>query len=129
MDRNIVLRIAVMAMNDTMGPNGLVPSYLVFGCVPRFPSVDSKLPDQQYRMDALSVARQEMDTIVSELRVQKALASRFPRNAKLKIEPGYKVRICRETDKKYIGPYPVIRVYGKQLFVIISDREVQFSVQ
>ncbi len=129
MDRKIVLRIAVMAMNDTMGPNGLVPSYLVFGCVPRFPSVDSKLPDQQYRMDALSVARQEMDTIVSELRVQKALASLFPRNTELKIEPGYKVRICRETDKKYIGPYPVIRVYGKQLFVIISDREVQFSVQ
>ncbi len=49
----IVLCIAVEAMNDTMGPNGLVPSYLLFGCVPRFPSVDSKLPDQHSRMGTL----------------------------------------------------------------------------
>ncbi len=83
-----------------MGPNGLVPSYLVFGCVPRFPAVDSKLPDQQSRMNALSRARQEMATIVSELRIEKALASRVPRNADLKVEPSDKVRIHRETDKK-----------------------------
>ncbi len=69
-----------------------------------------------------------MATIVSELRVQKALASRVPRSAELKIEPGDKFRIYRETDKKYIGPYPVIRVDGKQLFIKINDREVQFSV-
>ncbi len=79
-------------------------------------------------MDALSRARQEMATIVSEMPVQKALTSRVPRNAELKIEPADKVRIYRETDKKYVGPYPVIRVDGKQLFVVIEDREVQFSV-
>ncbi len=45
MHRKIALRISVKAMNDTMGLNGLVPSYLVFGCVPRFPAVDSKLPE------------------------------------------------------------------------------------
>ncbi len=52
MGRKIVLHIAVKAMNDTMGSNGLVPSYLVFECVPRFPFVHSKLPDQQSRMHA-----------------------------------------------------------------------------
>ncbi len=128
MDRKIVLRIAVKAMNDTLGLNGLVPAYLVSGCVPIFPSVDSKLPDQQSRMDSLIRARQKMATIVSELRVQKAVASRVQRNAELKIEPGDKVRIYRDTDKKYFGPYPIIRVDGKQLFVVINDREVQFSV-
>ncbi len=79
-------------------------------------------------MDSLLHARQEMATIVSELRVQKALPSRVPRNAELKIEPGGNARIYRETHKKYTGSYPVIRVDGKQLFVIINDREVQFSV-
>ncbi len=34
-DRKIGLRISVKAMNDTTRPNGLVPPYLVFGCVPR----------------------------------------------------------------------------------------------
>ncbi len=128
LNRKIALRIAVKAMNDTLEPNGLVPSYLVFGCVPRFPAVDSKLPNQQSRMDALSLVRQEVAIIVSEMRVQKALTSRVPRNAELKIEPRDKVRIYRETDKKYVGPYLVFRVDNKQLFAVIKDREVQFSV-
>ncbi len=115
-------------MNDTIGSKGLVPSYVVFGCVPKFPAVDSKLANQQARLDALSWARQIKATIVSEMRVQKALTSRVPRNAELKIEPGDKVRIYRETDMKYVGSYPVILVDGKQLFVVIEDREVQSSV-
>ncbi len=79
-------------------------------------------------MDALPRARQKIATIVSELRVQKALASRVPGNAELKVEPGDKVRTYRDTDKKYVGLYPMIRVDGKQLFVVINNREVQFSV-
>ena len=48
-----MLRIVVKAMNDTVRPSGLVPSYLDIGCVPIFLSADSKLRDQQSRMDAL----------------------------------------------------------------------------
>ncbi len=54
-------------------------------------------------MDSLSRARQEMVTIVAEMRIQKALASRVRRNADLTIQPGDKVRIYRERDKKYVG--------------------------
>ncbi len=123
MDRKIVSRIAVKATNDTMGPNGLVPSYLVLG-VPRFTPVDSTLPDQQSCMNAFSHTRQEMATNFSELRVQKALTSRVPHNAELKIEPGDKVRIYRKTDKMYVGPQPVIRVEGMQFFVVINDHKI-----
>ena len=93
MDKKIALLIAIKTMTDTMGPNGLVPSYLVFGCVSRFPAVNSKLPDQQSRVDALSRTRQEMNTIISEMRMQKALASLVPRNADSQKEPGDTVRI------------------------------------
>ncbi len=86
-DLEIAFRISVKAMNDTMVPNGLVSSYLVFRRVTRFPEVDSKLPYQKSRMDALSRACQEMAMIVVEMRIQKALASRVPRNADLTIEP------------------------------------------
>ena len=72
MYQNIALRISIKAMKDTMDPNELVPFYLMFGSVLRFPAVDSKLPDQQSRMDALSRAHQEM---VAEMRIHKALAS------------------------------------------------------
>lgn len=37
------IRLAVKSMNDTMGPEGLVPSLLVFGITPRFPSTNSQL--------------------------------------------------------------------------------------
>ena len=31
LDKNVVLQMAVKAINDTAGPNGLVPTLLVFG--------------------------------------------------------------------------------------------------
>ncbi len=34
MDANIMLKPSVKAMNDTMGPEALVPSYHVFACIP-----------------------------------------------------------------------------------------------
>ncbi len=80
-------------------------------------------------MHGFSLARRAMAAIVSEILLRKALAFRVPRNAELKIEPGDKVRIYCETNKKYVGPYQVIRVDDKQLFDVINDREVQFSVQ
>jgi len=128
MDRNVALKLAVKACNDTLGPEGLVPSVLVFGCMPRFPSVDSTIPAQKERMLALQEARKEMATITAELRLKKALLSKVPRNADLTVETGDMVRIYRETDKKYIGPFPVIRMDGKQVYVIQNDREVQYSL-
>ncbi len=62
------------------------------------------------------------------MRRQNALASRVPRNADLTIEPGDKVRIYSESEKKYVGPYPVIRIDEKQVFVVIDEREVQSSI-
>ncbi len=121
MDRKVAIRIAVKAMNDTMGPNGLVSSYLVFECIPRFPAIESSFPDQESCMYAISRARREMATIVSELRIRKALSLRIPRNADLLIEAEDKVSVFRETDNKYVGPYPVIRVDGMQVFVISKD--------
>ncbi len=43
-------------------------------------------------------------------------------------KPGDKLRVYRETDKKYVGPFPVIRIDGKQVYVLQDDREVQFSI-
>ncbi len=44
-ERRVDRTVARKAMNDTMGPNVLVPYLLGFGMVPRFPAVNSKLPD------------------------------------------------------------------------------------
>ena len=44
------------------------------------------------------------------------------------LEKGDKVRIFREKDKKYTGPFPVLRVDDKQVFVLDGDKEKQFSI-
>lgn len=127
-NNNVALRISIKAMNDTLGPEGLVPSLLVFGCVPRFPCINSKQPNQKERMVALNAARQEMAEITAELRIKKALSTRIPRNSDLILTKGDMVRVYRETDRKYVGPYPVSHVDDKQVFVIINEKETKFSV-
>jgi hypothetical protein len=62
----LLLRIAVKAINDTMGTNGIVPSLLVFGVVPRFPPMSIDLPKQRDRMATLAAAQMEMSATVSE---------------------------------------------------------------
>jgi len=56
-ESRLALRLAIKAMNDTMNPEGLVPSLLVFGVYPRFPAVSTPLPSHKARMKALQLAQ------------------------------------------------------------------------
>ena len=119
-ERKTALQLLVKATNDTMRSDGIVPSYLVIRCITRFPAVDSTVPNQNDRMNALEKARNEMATIVAELRVKMALASQvrsrrssacFSRNGQA---------LCRT--------FPNNTVDEKQVFVQQGNREVQFSI-
>jgi hypothetical protein len=39
--KQFVLQIAIKAVNDTAGPNGLVPTLLVFGTYPQITTTDT----------------------------------------------------------------------------------------
>lgn len=78
LDAEICLKIATKAMNDTMNPEGLVPSLLVFGTLPRFPPSSTSLPTHNNRMQAMATARIEMTNITAKLRVQQALRAKLP---------------------------------------------------
>ena len=127
-DKETSLRLSIKALNDTMGPEGLVPSLLVFGVLPRFSAVDTKLPNQVERMEALKNARAEAEAISAKLRVRKAILAKATRNVYLFLHPGDLVRVYRETEKRYTGPYPVIRVEGTQVFITVKNREVQHNL-
>ena len=45
-----------------------------------------------------------------------------------KIEVREKVKVFRDTEQHYTGPFPVIRVDGKQTFVLNGEGEVRFSL-
>ena len=57
MEQKLALQLAVKSINDTLGPEGLVSSQLVFNCTLRFPAVESTLQNQANRMKALEGAR------------------------------------------------------------------------
>jgi hypothetical protein len=57
---SLALSFSTKAVNDTTGPEGLIPSLLVFGIVPRLPIPGQELPNQPERMDALASALAEI---------------------------------------------------------------------
>jgi Reverse transcriptase (RNA-dependent DNA polymerase) len=125
----LALRLAIKALNDTAGPEGLVPSLLVFGVLPRFPVSHTQLPDQQTRMAALSAARAEAETITAELRLRLASSKPVPAAATAIIEPGMQVLVHRDNSYAAVGPLRVVSVDQKQAWVIDdSGRTTKFSI-
>lgn len=74
----ILLKIAVKAMKDTIGENGLVPSLLVFGIIPHFPIISTEIPSQCERGQILSAVQMEMNAVIAERCVLAALIRNIP---------------------------------------------------
>ena len=73
---NIALAKSVQAMNETVGPHGLVSSLLVFRILPNLPSVSSRdFLNQRERLRAAATARAEYERIISRMQVQRGIRS------------------------------------------------------
>lgn len=76
----------------------------------RFPTVNNRLRDQVERKEALKFARTEAQTIIAQFRVRKSMLAKILRNVDLILQSGDTVRVYRETDRKYTGPYTMKRI-------------------
>jgi hypothetical protein len=114
-------------MNDTMGPEGLVPTLLVFGSVPRL-SIGDQLPSQNERMSAMKSARCEMYSIVSELRINRTLYSKTLCGAMRVFHPRELARVYRECPNMWTGPFAVVRVERKTVYVLDGIVEKPFAI-
>ena len=112
-------KIAVKPMNDTINPEAFVTSLLVFGIPPRFPGVNTILPDQHERMKALALARYEMEIISSDLCLQIAHLPKISEASKRNLEVGQKVLVFRADANPYrgSGPFEVKKIENKQVFI------------
>jgi len=115
--RRVLLNLAVKAMNDTIGENGLVPSRLVFGMIPRFPIISYDIPSQKDRMDALATLQKEMNAIIAERRVLTALNRDIPPAADRVYSLGEKVLVYSEKEKEWVGTYTVVHINGRMITV------------
>ena len=75
-NRTLLLQSAVKVVNDTAGPDGLVPSLLVFGMVPRLDTRDPPAPTLAQRGAAVRKAMVEVAKLHAERAVANALHER-----------------------------------------------------
>lgn len=130
LSQHTALKIALKAMNDTNGENGLVPSLLTFGIIPRFPIISTDLPAQRERMQTLAGAQMEMNAIVSERRTMQVLTKWVPQSVDAVYAVYDKVLVYREIPKKWEGPFVVTKIEGSIITVkILSGEETNFSTQ
>ena len=107
MQRQVLLAPAVKAMNDTLGPEGIVPSSLVFGEYPSLRSFVGPVlprPSLAVRAEVAQEARQLMAKYMAQVRIVRALKHNTPSATDHVYQPGDKVLVWREKlDKNGIG--------------------------
>lgn len=96
LDDEYALTMAVKAVNGTAGPSGTVPSWLLFGVVPRLPIHPLPLPNNTDRMMALRLAGDEMARITARARIETALSRNTPGAADAIIRMGETVLWYRD---------------------------------
>src|SRR6266516_285391 len=74
--KEMALQMAVKAVNDTAGPDGLVPTLLVFGAYPRMSELDPPAPSITLRATAIRKAMEEVSKIRAKRQVEDALNQR-----------------------------------------------------
>lgn len=70
----------------------------------------------------MDTARKEYADILAKQRVQTALRKRPPPAAKQFYQVGQAVYVYREAEKRWTGPYLIVRVAEKQLWVDLGAK-------
>ncbi|KAJ5900184.1 uncharacterized protein N7473_004254 [Penicillium subrubescens] len=75
-NKEMILQIAVKAVNDSAGPDRIIPTLLIFGAYPRITEIDPPSPSVVKRAKAIRAATKEVRRLHTERQVNDALAIR-----------------------------------------------------
>ncbi|EED22562.1 conserved hypothetical protein [Talaromyces stipitatus ATCC 10500] len=125
--KDVVLQMAVKAINDTAGPDGIVPTVLVFGAYPRLTLDSPPSALTIRRAQAMKKAMAELRKAVAERKVNDALNTRNGPiiTETLNLPPGADVKVWRE-GKGWTGPHKLISVNGHDVTVDLGNGAVAF---
>lgn len=93
------LALSVKALNDTLGPEGIVSSPLVFRVYPSLRAFGRQAKPKKTlagRAIIAKEARLEIERRMARLRVNRALKHNVPRTAETVFQISQKVLVCRE---------------------------------
>lgn len=128
-DFELVLALAVKALNDTAGPDGLVPSALLFGEFPRMelPENCGPRPTTDNRGRIAFIIRNEVRQHIDKMRISRALRLNVPKATDMIFDPGDQVLVWREKghsnkNGEYLGPFSVSHMDRNSKLVHIFDK-------
>jgi hypothetical protein len=127
MSDEAILQMAVKAVNDTAGPDGLVPTLLVFGAYPRMTAESPPSPSIVRRSEAIQKAMKALRKLTAERQVADALNTRNgPATADMLALPlQSEVLVWRESDG-WNGPYKVASIDGHNVTVDMVNGPATF---
>ncbi len=99
MQRQVLLALSLKAMNETLGPEGIVSSSLVFGEFPslrKFTGPVIPRPSLAERAMVAQETRRLTSKHLSQARVRRALVHQTPQATNVTYQPGNKVLVRRE---------------------------------
>ena len=122
-----ILQMAVKAVNDTAGPDGLVPTLLVFGAYPRQTAESNPTPPMAKRAKAVFKAMKELRKLRAKQTVNDALNTRNgPSDLNVLILPLQSdIRVWREIDG-WSGPYKLTAKKGHTLTLELPNGPTDF---
>lgn len=114
LDPEVIIRYTIMDLNDTMGPEGLVPSMMVIGTIQTFQTSEINNHGKDERMDVIRTARPEMERITIEFRINTALKEKLPQATRFDFCPGQTVRVYWEKSRRCEGPFKETNIHGRK---------------
>jgi hypothetical protein len=111
-----ILQMAVKAVNDTAGPDGLVPTLLVFGAYPRINADSQPSPTMVKRAEAIQKAMKELRRLRAERQINDALNTRNGPEVTdtINLPLQSEVRVWREKHG-WQGPYKILAIDGHNI--------------
>lgn len=123
----MILQMAQKAVNDSVGPDGIIPTLLVFGAYPRMIDLNPPTPSIQKRAKAIHSATEEVRKLLAIRQIRDALATRNGPNTlpTLSLPLNSPVRVWRE-NKGWQGPYRLLGTDGETCTVKLPHGPVKF---
>ena len=124
-DSDIALALLVNAMNDTLRPEGLVPSTLIFREFTEIRTQGSKPTTRATRLSTkaeVETARKDMEKHIAKMKINRALNHIVHKAASKSYQPGDKVLVWPEkvVDRRS-GPFSVSSFEPEKKLVLFQD--------
>ena len=124
-NKMLLLQMAVKSVNDTAGPDGLIPTLLVFGTYPRMTPLDPPAPSIIQRATAIQKAMKEVAKLYATRQINGALRERNGPQVQ-RFEIGSNVLVWRVHEKKWTGPFKLLAISGETCTVALPSGPTQF---